>query len=452
MISSLLLVTMLTIGLVLSVRPKLFVFYLFLLGPLPLAPLVPDPYLDTPLGLVNIGAMKVASLLLMTGFGLLVTPVRLGAALARFSALLLFLLYAVLSLLWAENPTIGIRMLLKLATPLVVALYLWGNITRIGAPAFFAAITLSGLAYLAYGGLNAASWSFAALSIPGASRAEYSGHLVSALASLSGQFAHQGGLWRLLVLLLLGAGTLLAFTRITIAGMFGALGASAFLRSRGVIRIIGPIMGIVAFVALFLLVDTFRERMFLNSAQNVSLSSLIEAPLETAGKVAGSGRFAAWDQALARLYEPSPLIGSGIGATQDLFYGGSARATNVSAVHSEFIRLLCDLGWLGIGLYALSWLQLLLPMRRLSQQYHAAPGTLGHRSAAQQRALATGAVAASAAYLLFLLTDNGLDYVAQIGIFVYGNVAAALGFAGAVQASRPRAPQPQAAPLPLYTR
>ena len=414
-------------GLLLTLRPKWLLYFLFLLGPLPLSPLVTNPFMETPLGLVNIGALKVASILLIVTVGVLLTPMRLSKAASGIGLMLAFLVYAVISLSWADNPTIGIRMLLKLMTPILVFFYLFGNVHRIGLQALFSAATFSGLLYLCYGLLTSHNLSLAGLSIPGASRAEYSGHLVSVIAMLAAQCAFQPSILRLSTLLLLSAGTVAAFTRITIASMFAALGSAWFWRSRGPLKYLWPVLGVAAFLALFVFVDEFRQRMFLTSADSVTLESLVTQPLDTASKVAGSGRFAAWEQALERLYEPNPATGSGIGASQDMFYGGSARATNVSAVHSEIIRLLCDLGLIGMTLYLLGWFQLLLGLIRFNaEQRRSADGT-PNTEHPLQRALVVAALGSSLAYLLFLLTDNGFDYVAQISMFVYATVGAALG-------------------------
>jgi hypothetical protein len=210
---------------------------------------------------------------------------------------------------------------------------------------------------------------------------------------------------------------LAAFTRITIAGLFLSATIVWIVKVKGVAKYMMPIIAGLGFIALFTLIGTFRDRMFLEKGDSMSFEFVMSEPGTAIASVGGSGRYSAWSAALDKLFSPHPIVGSGVGSTQRLFYDPSGLGT--SAVHSEVVRLLCDLGILGFVLFVLAWWQVILTMNRR------------HRLAATQDAstIAAAALAASAAYIAFLLTDNGFDYVSQIGVFVYGLVGATLGLA-----------------------
>lgn len=229
------------------------------------------------------------------------------------------------------------------------------------------------------------------------------------------ELATKPGVVRLILALFL-TGTLLAgFTRITIAGLFGSVSIAFFLRLKGFARVALPVLGVLGFIALFTLVGQFRERMFLNRADQFSFTTVLEDPSRAVEAIGGSGRYLAWNIAFNRLFKPNPLLGSGVGSAQLMFVdqGGA----QISAVHSEVLRLLCDVGIVGFALYVLAWVQLFwLTRRRLRESQN---GPL--------RTVATAAMAAGTAYLIFMLTDNGFDYVSQIGVFVYGLIGATIG-------------------------
>jgi hypothetical protein len=206
------------------------------------------------------------------------------------------------------------------------------------------------------------------------------------------------------------AAVIAAFTRITIAGLFIGSAGILFVALKGLPRFALPICGVIALPALFLMNERFRSRMFYG-ADSISFIGIMDDPSYALQHLHGSGRFAAWDQFLELFFEPSPFIGSGIGATQHYFYTHSIIGLGV--IHSEYIRLLCEVGIVGISLFAIAVLAYGI---RLFRAYHAAQEV-------EVRKYTLASIGTLLAYLVFLATDNGFDYVSQFAVYVFGLIA-----------------------------
>jgi O-antigen ligase len=71
------------------------------------------------------------------------------------------------------------------------------------------------------------------------------------------------------------------------------------------------------------------------------------------------GRSAVWDAVLDRFFKPNPLIGSGLGATQAWFYSGGYPYAGIRVEHSTYVRLLADIGLVGLVLFVATMLSCL---------------------------------------------------------------------------------------------
>lgn len=398
-------------------KPRAYIYAVFLVGPMPFGAFLRNAFIATPLGAIHINALLVFSILLSSMLGLALNLSGLRRSLGACSAYVAFLVFAMMSIAWAPDFSMSFRMLMKFLTPVAFMLFVASTIERVGIKSVFSAVVASGALY---GLASFASWALHisddGFGLPATSRAVTSGQLLSTFGLLVADALAGGGLVRLIPMLLAGAAILAGFTRITIAGMFAEAAVAFFLRFKGPIRVLMPLLGLCAFVALFTFVDHFRSRMFLEKAESISFESVLEDPSGAISAVGGSGRYAAWDLALHELFHRSPVLGAGIGATQLLFYDPTG--TGTSAVHSEVIRIVCDMGIVGLGLFVLAWFQIFrrLNVRRREFAAQAIPATFP-----------IGAMTVATGYLVFFLTDNGLDYVAQMGVFVYGVIGAVIG-------------------------
>lgn len=389
------------------VAPFGFVIAALLTGALPTS-LGAEQVFSTPIGRLDVAALRLFAVMAGSMVVVLFHARRISPYLARVAPHLLFLLLCVVSLAYAAAPVYGLRMLAKLITPLLFLLALLVSTSTVRQLELVArAILASGISIVLLAvltrivGVNADP----RFNLPGMGPSVFSAHLmiVCMLALATFSAARQR---RLLVLAAVFIACIVAaLTRITIVAVFVGASAIALLALQGPARVLLPLAGLVAGPALFLLSDRFRARMFID-AQGVSAGSVLQNPVDALVNVRGSGRFALWDDVLTRFYEPHPLFGSGIGTTQDFLYGSSG---GIGVAHSEYVRLLCEVGSVGLLLFvvAMAW-----------YGWRAAQGAT-RATDPQLRRYHWAAAGAVACYLVYIATDNGLDYVNQLGIYVF---------------------------------
>jgi hypothetical protein len=184
--------------------------------------------------------------------------------------------------------------------------------------------------------------------------------------------------------------------------------------------------------AVLLLVPAFRAKMFYEPDQVGGAVSLLGAgdrgTADAAQKQFNSnGRFEMWGRVLATFYRPNPALGSGLGATQAWFYTGGAREAgcgNLRVEHSEYVRMLCDVGFIGLGLFGFAALASLIGAAR----------ALRRARAVRNDVAATFAVAGICSVPVFLVCmafDNALLYVLPVAQFPFALGAIASGLAAA---------------------
>lgn len=389
--------------------PVALLYVSVLTGALPLT-LGREGMLDGFLGRLDLSAMRLLGFWLAASLVLLFQLRRTAPYLARYSMHFVFLLFCGLALLWSPSLLYGARMLAKLSSPLLAMLLVMLAVTTveqlktmerlmIGGGLLMVAIALAA---------TAAGWNQDAvgLTVPGTGPALFSAYLV-AIGLLAVVRVGEGRrVANLVAAAVLAAATLAAFTRITIVGLFLGWSAIAFVAGRGLWRVMLPVSGLAAGVLLFFLSDTFKQRMFMDPAK-VALSGLVEDPAALLSQVHGSGRFDAWVFAVREFFLPSPTIGSGLGATQHYFYSRSGAGLGV--IHSEYVRLLSEVGVVGLLLFLAAMLVYLV---RLARIHRGAP-----RSASGRYALA--GIGGLVTYLAFMATDNAFDYVNGFGLYVF---------------------------------
>jgi O-antigen ligase len=326
---------------------------------------------------------------------------------------ILFIMFISVSLVWAPSALYGLRTIVKL-----VALFLLMVAVAITIDdekklnTFLNVITVSCLLsaliaiFCQLKGMNPDS----KLTLPGSSPAVFSANmLVGFIISLNKK--NSSTVRKSILVVFYMAVIIAADTRITITAMFVILSVFGFLKMRGVFKVVLPVASVSAFLMLFLMVDKFRNRMFLGT-KSVSLDSQ-QGVNHAMGHLAGSGRFAAWDQVLDRYFYPNMLTGSGIGTTQNYYYSSHLK---IGAIHSEYVRLLAETGLIGISLFLLSMCLFFLTIRKNMKL------TEGDKS---KYLIAACSVFA---YLTFMATDNAFDYVSQFGFYIFGLVGVAFAF------------------------
>jgi O-antigen ligase len=298
---------------------------------------------------------------------------------------LLFLVYAMVTLLWAPMFGSGVKVLLQLAVPAVAYLIAWRVPNDVALQDRLRTISRWGLAVaavLAAGGLVLGNRViFGPVSRP----ASLSLVVLFVTATLDSRS------WR--VTLLVAALALL----LTVAA--GARAASVVLvvmlltsRSLG-LRWQGRVAIAVACVLLLLMAsrtEAFKQRFFFNEDATLMDAVTLSGNLNTAG------RRELWPR-LWHECSPTALTGLGIGSASPLSLELSGRG--VDQPHNEYLRTYCDVGLVGGATFWAFFLWAALrswrgALRGPDRRLHAAAGQL------------------VIALLLFAITDNPLLYTA----------------------------------------
>jgi O-antigen ligase len=408
------------------VSPLWFAVVALVTGALPTS-LGVDQVFDTPLGRLDVAALRLFALL--AGSAIVVAfQLRNAAPYAARSALhVAFLVFCVVSLGYAVAPVYGLRMLAKLIAPLLFLLALLATVRSLrdvellNRAVLASGVLIGGLALATkILGINPDS----RFNLPGMGPSVFSAHLMVVGMLAFATFLTRRKWLPLFFSLALLFSIVAAFTRITILAAFLGAAVVAVLALRGPIRIVLPLAGVVGGPALFLLSERFRSRMFIDS-QAASVEQVLADPGAVAGNVRGSGRFALWDDLMSRFFEPRPAFGSGIGTTQGYLYESSG---GIGVAHSDYVRLLCEVGLIGTGLFVAAMCVYLVRAIAANRRLRGDP----------LRAFPIAAAGGLVSYLVFMATDNGLDYVSQVGIYVFALVA----MSEKVQAVPGAAPQP----------
>lgn len=366
-----------------------------------------DQVFATPLGRLDVAALRLFALLVGSAIVVTFQLRSAGTYAARCSLHVAFIVFCIVSLSYAVTPVYGLRMLAKLTTPLLFLLALlstirsvW-DIERLRTTILASGAMIVGLALVTkFLGVNPDP----RFNLPGMGPSVFSAHLMVVGMLAFATFLTQKKWLPLLLSLAMLVSIAAAFTRITVFATLIGAAVVAVLALRGPMKILLPLVGVFGGPALFLLSERFRGRMFID-AQAATIERVLDDPGAVAGNVRGSGRFALWDDVLSRFFEPQPAVGSGIGTTQGYLYQSSA---GIGVTHSDYVRLLCEVGLIGTGLFVTAMCVYLL---------RSIAGSREMRDT-RFRALPIAAAGGLASYLVFMATDNGLDYVNQVGIYV----------------------------------
>ncbi len=387
---------------------------ILLTGVLPLT-LGHEEMMVTVFGRMDLSAIRLLGLWIATLLVVLPRFWQAGTYGMRFRWHLLFLIFAMLALVWAPSIAYGTRMIVKLTAPFLFLLLIllscasWRDLKRVELTMLVSGIVAVAISLASVLGGYTSFSSQLGLGVPGLGPAASSANL-AILAMLALALLRTSPNWSMAALLgLLGAASFAGFTRITIVGLLLGITAVLWLSFKGVSRWAFPVAGLASVPALFLLSDTFRQRMFKDGGA-VSLDRLINNPMAALDSIHGSGRFDAWSYVLMTFFKPNPVFGSGIGTTQHYFY---THFTGLNVIHSEYIRLLSEVGILGVSLLAIAAVVYLI---RLAQTFRAATTREG-------KAYALAGLGALVVYLIFMATDNAIDYVTSCGIFVFALIA-----------------------------
>ncbi|MFI3297229.1 MAG: O-antigen ligase family protein [bacterium] len=124
------------------------------------------------------------------------------------------------------------------------------------------------------------------------------------------------------------------------------------LRAVIIIAIIA-IMG----VCVVFYIPSVKEKMFFNS-QEITIQDFQEGNISM-DNINSSGRFAMWEDLVARFYSDNKIIGSGTGTVQGYMYNNHV-FNGVRVPHNEYLPIICDNGLIGLVLYVSALLLIII--------------------------------------------------------------------------------------------
>jgi O-antigen ligase len=376
---------------------------------------------ETPIGRLNVVAMQGFGFLLACLFVIVPHISRLGPQIARYKWHSAFLIFCVLSLAYAPSTVFGLRTIAKLAAPFLFLLAVGLVINTdqeirktlqaiMGSGAVILFLALLARMLGVDSDPNVHTTGVSGLGPPGMGPPVFSAHMLPVAMLSLATYLCMPNSRNLLIVMLAAAAILAAIQRTSAGALYIGFAVILFFGTHGVWRVILPTLGFVGFPALLVFSDTFRRRMFFDAT---STADLLSDPAKALGQLNTSGRSALWDTVLKRFFYPHPITGSGIGSTQDFLYG--IAKVGATVVHSEYIRLLCEVGIVGLTLFVFAAFAYLARLRKLVVE--------SRSNSVRLPALAS--MGSLIAYLVFFSTDNGIDYVSQLGIYVFAMIAVA---------------------------
>lgn len=338
----------------------------------------------------------------------------------RFRTYLYFVGFLALSLAYSENRLEGLRLVLKVAYPVLIffvtlkvvmnerdidrALQYW-----IGG-GFLATLTGAGVLLLrgAAGFMTGGDFRYSSGLLYASPFSMYMFALFALCYGLlrAGRGRHYGAL-----ALLFGVQVLMAQTRITWAAMVigvlvieGCMGRSlrSLAKATSMIALAGLVFFFVMQRSTGLQHRLFGEELdpgnsFTDTAQTVNLS----------------GRNIVWATTVGDFWSHNRWIGQGAGSSSFLL---TAVFEESAVPHNEYLRILHDVGAVGLALFLVGIFRLFRFLRSL----------LRESITPQQKAFVAVAIALLAGYMVVAISDNPLDYYFILSQYVFFAIAIAV--------------------------
>jgi hypothetical protein len=196
-----------------------------------------------------------------------------------------------------------------------------------------------------------------------------------------------------------------SFVRISMVGLVAAIGMIFFLLTRNfAVKIVFPVMIFIVFFTCLFTVEKFRTRMF--KSEKVGIETVFSTEVNKLDNIIyTSGRSSLWRKAYVEFLEKRPITGRGIGSVDSWL----EKYFNGGRLHSEYLRIACDLGVLGLILYLLSIFQFYARLLALFLR----------NNDPVVRCYTATALAGLTFYLITFATDNSLNYISEFGLYVY---------------------------------
>jgi hypothetical protein len=399
---------------------------------------------QTPIGPLNVVAMQLFGFVLACLVAVVTQIDRTSLQIRNCKWHIAFIAFCLLSILYAPSAVYGLRMIAKLLGPLLFMIAILSvtnseaelqNMQRaiFGSGVIILALALYARAAGISSDPNFSMTGLSGLGPPSMGPPVFSAHMLPVAMLALATYLCKPRTTTLILLIASSAGIVAALQRTSAGALYLGFSTILFFGTRGVRRLLLPILPVLGLPALILFSATFRERMFFGDA---SPQELLANPTKALASVNGSGRFGLWDIMLRKFFDPSPITGSGIGSTQDYLY----TAAGAGVVHSEYVRLLCEVGIAGLVLFVVAAISYLLRLRTY----------VARSNGESTRVPALAALGSLVAYLVFFSTDNGIDYVSQFGIYVFALIAIAIKSNQLAKVTYAHEEMPSSMPAPAF--
>jgi hypothetical protein len=390
----------------------------------------------TPLGPMNLIAMQLFGFLAACLSIIVQQLDRASMDIRVYRWHLVFIGFCLLSVTYAPSAAYGIRTVAKLLGPLVFLVVVLlsirspEEIRRTQTAILGSGVIILALALLAKAlGVRAVPENgLATIGPPGMGPAVFCAHMLPVSMLAFSAYLSERKLKYLVLAVAFAVSIAVALQRTSAGALFLGFSVIAFFATRGVARLVLPLVGVAGLPILLVFNDSFRKRMFF---QNKNSQDIIADPGSALQSFDSSGRFTLWNRVLRQFFDPHPVVGSGMGSTQNLLYNSNG---GQGVVHSEYVRMLCEVGILGLSLFIVAAVSYLWRMK----------GCVARAGGNLQRTPALAALGSLLAYLIFFSTDNGIDYVSQIGIYVFALIAVAVNAGRLAEVTVPTAAVPAA--------
>lgn len=335
---------------------------------------------------------------------------------------LIFLAYATLTICWSSDLGFGLRMIIKLITPIII--YLAIPIAFKETKDYLVmerSVFIASLICISFGIFNyifdivpsTIRATIKTFSSPAFGASLTALHLAPiACLALSNLISKRDKFHILMFISLLGF-VLLSMCRIAIFGMIISMYIIYITRGRLIsLKILLPICVLLAFCVTLIGSDSIRSAFFFETETNKrwqldNISSDID-------QIDTSGRSTLWSDAYNTFFLKHPIIGCGLGVTSDRL---SQINSGARVIHSEILRLLCETGIIGLSLFLFSMIYFLY---KLCTRY-----TIVDDQGKKYISLSFSLIIF---FIITMTTDNTLDYVNEVGIYVFGFTSIALSY------------------------
>lgn len=401
------------------VAPARLVQLVLLTGAIPLIWTV--ELLRTPLGPMNAVAIQLCGLCIALLAVMGAHSHRVLGYIAEYRWHLLFASFCAISIVYAPSPAFGVRTLARLLGPLLflivvmIAIERRDQIEAMGRAVIGCGLIVCALAYVTQAlGIRADDTGYGGgvtgLGPPGMGPPVFAAHMIAVSMLAAASFIVQRRTVWLVLTILFAVSLVATLQRTSTAAMLLGFSTILFFGTRGVARFSLPIAGVLAIPALLIVNEDFRRRMFFKA---MDPRDIIADPVAAFDGLDSSGRFTLWGEVMRNFFEPNPIAGAGLGATQSFLHA----RFGFGVVHSEYVRLLCEVGIIGLVLFLVAIAVYFCRMIPRARDRAADP---------LQRTFALAAIGGLVGYLCYMATDNSLDYVNQFGNYVFGFVALSL--------------------------